>query len=480
MNKYKRDNNKIFISKFLNELVVLTWMIIIIIMYKLGIHDIYNLSIICILNNITLLICMYFVFQGFLNIYSIFIILSLIFHFGQIWLYALSISLDNIKTWDIIALYPSNLVIESIVFCLMAINLMVFVGIIISPTKKKEYEIETIKDYKTEMYDSIKIATFGKVLFIIIIIPTLILDIQKLFAVAAGGYIAVFNVGSYILILLEKLFPLSIICIMYGNRYTLKKIKPLLIFVVIRMGILILLIGNRSTIMVQIVIYLYAYYSYKTNTKAGRIFRFIPVVVISLFIIMLMPYIAATRSRNVNINIFEFMATNNPFVLLVSELGASLITPVLAINYTKYLGFSYGKTFLSSLSILLPFSSKIFPKASSFISVSNTLNLYSPSKGALGGSFLAEMYFNFGWYSLILVLALAIGIKLISNYLLPSNQYKSAIFNCLLLYLVYGILIYVRGNFYDVVQHINLSIYAYIIYKLFELLPYKKSKMTFY
>lgn len=446
-------------SKAIPIAILILWISYIVYIFILNSFTLTSISRVTLINNIFLFVCAYFINRRAFTVFTLFIYISCIFHFGQLWIHALSIKLPYLD-FNALALFPDNDVIITTVFCLIALNIMVLIGLCLGElkyTKRRETVNLGIKLYK--------IKKFGYFLFLLTIGPTIYIDYSQIMIASTEGYSAIFflDVNRFVS-LLSSIFPLSVICIMYGNRNTINKVNPLIILIALRSIILLFLVGNRSPVMVQIAIYAYMYFNF-TNQNILKNKKLLILTSISLILIIsVLPYVALTRGlSNVDLSFKDFLVFYNPVVLLINELGGSIMTPILAVEWVQVNGLSNGLTFGNSLLIFFPFSTSLFSQGQ--ISVSAILNSISPIP-ALGGSFLAEFYFNFGWYSLFIIVILSYLIIKLSNSLLNLGNTLSPLITCMMLFLLYGLFLYIRGNFYDIAQILNTILYVLLIYYL--------------
>lgn len=89
---------------------------------------------------------------------------------------------------------------------------------------------------------------------------------------------------------------------------------------------------------------------------------------------------------------------------MLQELGGTFINTILVIELCPTrLAFACGKSYLAALLQFIPLGSNLLPGMSEYANLGSLLNQYFAKGSGLGGSFIAELYFNFSWMSLILI-----------------------------------------------------------------------------
>lgn len=384
-----------------------------------------------------------------------------LFHFGQLVLSLFHGQVDTSISYDLVAIYGESRVASVTAFCLLGYNLIALFGLLaLRPTESAP---GAAPPTGTEEALS-TVYSFGKILFIVLILPITLYDIRMCLAAAQMGYAAKYEANSSLLSALDLYFPAAILCMMVGSKSRGATCRGLFLYVLIRSLILLLLVGNRGPLVISLILYIYA--RHRFIKPYGR--KQWPLVVAGCVgLTVLMPFVAYIRGGSSSLGFWEFLSLHNPVSQLLSEFGSTLVTPILAFGYTESFGFLEGNSYLGALSILFPFSNTIFGSVKEFMSVGALLNPYSPSGGALGGSLFAEMYINFGWYSLLLTPLFGAVIARLSSRLQDQSAYQKPFQTAMLIYICYGIFLYVRGGLTDVVLVGKRAIYLWILFALF-------------
>lgn len=399
-----------------------------------------------------------------LDVYFIFVILTYIFHFGQIFLHILNIAIILPPKFNIFT-YNSVYVIASAHFSLQLIMGMQIFGFILDIVK---ININQKKKRSVINNEKIDLEFFLLILFLTVV-PYFYVDISQILIANDLGYVDAYKFGSsYFLSLLSSFFILSLFGFLVTSKsYRLNKIV-LFSFATWNLFKMIL-VGNRSQPMAIVLSLLFLYITVITSKK----FKIgIQHIMLGLLIILLLPFIA--QVRNISSTTFSttsfvnYILEENPLSYLMAEFGGTLLTTVMTIQNIPYnVGFSRGLTYIGSFTIFIPFSTTLFGDYfSKYISVGEVMNPYFG--GGLGGSWIAELYFNFGQLSIVFVPLITVFIKTISIKISNKSLPTLAINRALLFFILIPLFIYPRGYFYTFITYANIYIYMLfgnVVYK---------------
>lgn len=409
------------------------------------------------------------------TLYFCFMLFLALFHFGQLVLYVLGARVDTSIAYDLLDLYSRYDLQQTLMFCLIAFNVMNTCGMLLVLRGKKESAAVSDEPPQGALNDrrGQAVYLFGLILFVVLLIPVCIYDVQMVSAASSLGYTAKYTMESGALGGLEIYFPAAILCMLVTAKGQNRPWKAVYYYALIRALALMLLVGNRGNMLITAIIYILAkHWFIKPYTRKN----WLGVAGVCVGVVVLMPFIAFIRGKTTDMGFFEYLANNNPFTQFLSEFGSTLVTPVLSFQYVDRFGFLDGKSYLGALAVLIPFSNSLFAGIKDFASVTELLNPYSPSGGALGGSLFAELYINFGWYSLFLAGGFGLGIAKMSQLLEWEERKLHPFLSSMLLYLSYGLLLYVRGNLTDVVLAGKRILYLCILFYLFKNLLYRRNE----
>ena len=428
-----------------------------------------SLRFLSVLSLINTLVVMAFVFKigkRFFSISSMFMLFLAVFHFGQAWLYAFGVEVDKKVSYDIFSLYHERAIYSILLFSLISYNLIALFWILFSKndTVVGETLYETPKERR--IFDRKLILNFGIIFFFVLLIPVFIYDYLSITITIQFGHSGLYeNAGRLSTwAAANSYFPLAIIMIMLGCDPKKNGWKWIYYYAIGRCLLLMILTGKRGSFVIPLLLYLFCKHHFIKKYKRKHI---IWIVIAVVFLLSMIAFISYGRGNYSNMNFFEFMREKNIIVQILSELGSTFTTTVLSYNYSHTYGFLEGKSYLGALSVFFPLSDTFFSGIKEYVSVSDLLNPYSPSGGALGGSLFGEMYINFGYYALLLSPLYALVVCKTENVI--NNADKHSLFAvCSSIYISYGFWIYVRGNLVDVVFIVKRTLYVLILFLIFK------------
>src|SRR5699024_8881835 len=183
----------------------------------------------------------------------------------------------------------------------------------------------------------------------------------------------------------------------YIEKNETKKFYSLFSFLFIYV-LLTMINGSRGKQIIIIILLFYVFY-YKIDKKI-KISFIISTIIIAFFGMVLINTIAEIRllpsiSYSIFFEYFFDSIKNNPIGEIISEVGSTIQTPYLIIDQVpRRLPYGLGKTFLYS-----PFT--IFPNLGGILQrFIKQINFIPQIQGsALGGSYIGELYYNFGNFS---------------------------------------------------------------------------------
>lgn len=408
----------------------------------------------------------------FISPYTFIILFAYLFNCGQVWLSLFGI--DFTESSYTIDRYTYQYLAYSLSYFLLAINIIHLFGLAAIKRNKgnntaDEINILTIKkdDYKKNL----ALTYTGILILILCIIFLTYNDIQQIIAASRYGSDLAYVIGrnDRFLYALINLFPLAIIILMVTVKT--KKVRRLVVwYAIIRSVLLMILVGNRGQYIVLLCTIMLVNYSLY-NQEGKR--SFIKYAVIGFFLVFLVSFVAALRNApTISLSstfIINYMINHNAVVELLQEMGGTLVNTILVFMYSpSQLPYGMGISFLGSFISFFPLASRLFPELVQYIDLGLILNGFFFKGSGLGGSFTAELLFNFSWYSLFFMPF--IGILFIKfsrifndkKILINQSSLKISIYS----YMAYALMMYVRGNFYTIILYMRFLVYVLILYFL--------------
>ncbi|PRR84085.1 O-antigen polysaccharide polymerase Wzy [Clostridium vincentii] len=384
------------------------------------------------------------------NVFSLpvlFVIFSYIFHCGQLPLITFNIEAD--RPFDVINLVGNSLFIKSIWF-FMSSQVFLVTGIMLSNIKKvKNIDRNQLpaSNQKTVAY------RIGITLLIIGIIPRLYIDIKQFSLYLAGTYLDVYDIGvAGITDVIAYCAQIGVLMIIIGKQDRPKFCRKVLILTLIY-EIFTMIKGGRGTQVTYILALIFIYMNLVEKIKLKSLVTSLAFSYVGLVFIN---FISATRNltnKSVKImwNSFLDLFIQSPLFNALGEFGGTMISLAYSVSFMpSYTNFNYGKTYILSLLAVIPNVGGILePARNSWIFVKNFPPGYSSS---LGGSYLGELYFNFGNYGIIFSLLVGILIGVTTFRIESSIREKNWIRLSIYMILFPIMLLWTRGYFSDMVR----------------------------
>lgn len=387
-----------------------------------------------------------------LSLTLFFIITLYLFHHGHHILDFFGISIDVFRDY-IMTISDNESANKGSVYSLLSINaLQLGCCFSLKHNKKSNERIAPQRDN----YSYIK--NWAIVLLIISFIPAIWYDANRILLSRTYDYGDIYKAGLNVFSsIFSGLFEISLFALLYVNRDN-KKWKyiyyPKLIWELLKL----VTIGNRMAPISSILMFIF-FKKYVIDGKTKNKENVLKYVIFGLVGFLLMGIVSYLRSYG-----SAGMGEKNFLLSFVTESGTSLLDMTLLMELMpSQIGYVYGLTYLQSFLIAIPFSGSIFGSNLSAVSFGSILNTYWDNEG-LGGSCIAESYYNFGWFGIIYMFVLGIALsKLQLKYFKMSMTNKSPLFFILATYVMEQVLIYPRGYFYSIFQNVSVAIYATII-----------------
>lgn len=269
-------------------------------------------------------------------------------------------------------------------------------------------------------------------LFILIIagIPMVYLDVLKLVAYLNGGYMATYLVyqdgsAKYLSLIAQFGKPaLSVLLFSYSSKPKVARI----IFIMSTIYMMAIMIsGDRGTSVIYILTNLFIYYSFIKKLKV----RHILIGGIAVWCgFLLLSVISVLRDYEFSLQSIQMameMRVNNGVIYsTLREFGGTVISLVHAIDYIpEYSNYNYGMTYLAglfSIAPAIPDSLAVaLEKSTSFVQAfpSSAANYAS-----LGGNYLGELYYNFGWFGAIVAVFIGCFLGVMDTLFITTNRPK--------------------------------------------------------
>lgn len=409
------------------------------------------------------------------NMTTLFIIMTYLFHFGQIFLNGLFRNY-RFQGFNFILIVDPESYIYISMFCLFSV-LSVGLGVILSSKGKIQISsANTERQITNEFKDNMHMyRSIGKILALFFFPIRLFTDLKRVLVSLSHGYLQTFNAvgtGSGILDTLGYLSFVGIALIIMG--YSNEKKKAFKIYAVVSLYLVVTMIsGGRGMQITLLLMFLYLEHRliYKIRFKNLAI-----ILICGYLFLGIVNTIVQVRGQTdvtfLNLwNIYIDALGNSPVLKLIEELGGTSYTPYLAYQKLSS-GFEprFGSTYLKSFAVVFPNIGGIFSKLNSEAYFVKML-----SGSALGGSYIGELYYNFKWFGLIFAIIIGFFINRISNYIDYYITTKKFLKVAYLLPLFTYSLWWIRDYFGSVLRPLVWgSVIIWIIYQITNDFSYRK------
>lgn len=381
-----------------------------------------------------------------------------VFHSGHLWLSLLNSNPDSfLLSFDWYKASNIHYIIETYKGITSLLIIFMVVG---------AFSIKPIvPDNETDCIDYSVTRQF-KYGFLILYLLAFYFEVLRAISVSNLGYGDGYHYGNTIAQYVVFSVDVFLLMLLYIYRKNPKQFKYYLILDIAKILFVMFFVGNRgsSVINLLIIVFIITNYSYLAYNR--RKLRSIMLSVFA-FLILALPLISATRGERSNMGLSEFVNTGSPIESFLEEFGGTVYNVFLTQDYISAIGTAHGLQILGTTLSILPGSTMLFGDIiTTNVSIGSMLNIYNNRQG-LGGSMIAQLYFNFG-DSIFLFISMAIiafAVSAISNRLMKGNTglYKTI----LLLSLFSGFMTFVRGEWYDVVTEFKVCVYLVIILYVF-------------
>lgn len=359
--------------------------------------------------------------EKLISIKILFLIFIYIFNFGN-----LIVNLINenaqYKVYDFLHYYSQDSNIKAILFSFITINFMLLGSLIYSKktnhkVKDRLLKTETI-NFKFESKENLVLLRLFSIIILIFTFPfELYISINKLLIAINQGYLATYDFYfPGILIQLSQFYIIGLILLAISFKES-KKISNCIFALITIYQCFVMITGNRGmqTIALCLIILIYFLYFQKINFKSMVIL--ISLGIMGIFAITSISQIRVQGYSSLSNFIVELLnVKNNPIIAAFDEFGFTLYTTSLSIAQVPYATpFTFGLTYLASFS-------NVLPNVSEFTRFLNDFSCFTVhlDGGSIGGSIIAELYYNFSYFGCILGLLIGYYSNFLSDIFISS------------------------------------------------------------
>lgn len=487
------DNNGIYLTNrnlSLNTIIMVMVSILLIMLSILIRYSNTNArSVFMVLTIYGLITFMWIIFSWYIktknifSVYTFFMLFSILFYFGQPIAFLLGADVKSFKVFPI-TIYSYSTLNETLLFIIIS-YLLIHIGGLISlisvfNTEKKRKVI----DYSTSMN------VVGNILFAISVLPTIILLVNSFKAVFNYGYIGLFIASNTIAVnggafgVAAGFFVPSLYMLIIANSKVVIK-RNTYTFILLAYISIVFLLGRRGENTICLLGLVLIWHSCIKPISGKRVIKFFIWGIILLFFLSVISQIRVfLNTENISSLIVEKLSDKSIFQSIydiLAEFGLTLLVPTTIIEYAPdVIPYYKGKTIINFFMNLIP---NFFWDVNPGLRDGTLESIVSPfiskrSIGGIGSSFLAEIYYNFGYFGyLILPLYGMVISKLSNNFNRKFGKVDDKLKLYFYVYLFNIVLWYIRGEIMTSGKRIlYFAIFPVFLVRIIQMLYYKGFK----
>ncbi|ULM95686.1 O-antigen polysaccharide polymerase Wzy family protein [Peribacillus frigoritolerans] len=399
---------------------------------------------------------------GVFSISSIFVAISYVFHLGQVVLKGVANNYNY--SFDVSIIIPEEIYKEAVIYSIVTISL-VSVGVMLSNLIDCRQKTISFKGFQKKLPNKVLIK-IGWIILLLTFPIEFYYSITKIIVSLKNGYADVLDVSSIGAISQFARFHLIGIALLIMG-YSNQPKKSTLIFLLYAVyGVVTMLSGSRIYQIVSLLLMMYILFkstNMKISFKKGSM-----IAILMLFLTSFLNAISDIRSSNsrdfdVVWTAFIDSLNNNPLYGALEEFGGTIYTVCQTIlQVPAKQEHSHGLQFITNFVSAIPNVKGVFSEINS-----NSNFVLHLDTVALGGSYIAELYYSFEFIAYLVSLMIGILIGVVSKnlgvYLNQGRFYEAAYY----IMPIFSLMIWVRGSSGVFVRNsIWGTCLIYIIYKL--------------
>ncbi|MFF5993401.1 O-antigen polysaccharide polymerase Wzy [Lysinibacillus sp. KU-BSD001] len=394
----------------------------------------------------------------------LFLIFSFITHLGMVIIFGFKVDID--LPWNPLSTITTNMFKEASFFALCS-HVFLTYGMLIILAKRKKYTSTVLDDNNFENTTSVLHLTksIGLILFSIGLVPMLYIDSSKAILYINGNYLDTFQIGvPSVVYLIAGFSDIGIMMLLIGNKNNKQKVFIVLIFATIYKGILMFTGGRGEPILFLLTLY-FIYFNFIRVNKM-KVHQVILNGCLIYIVGYVLTFISQIRMMSINnMDTFIELAKKSfidfsPFAV-IAEFGSTIITLGIAIDFfSSNQDYQYGINYVFALL-------NAFPNIGGVLDFTTLKTIYVYNfpgniRTFLGGSYLGEVYYSFGYVGAVFVTFIGMAIGYISVKIEELYERQQLIRLSIVLILFPNILWWTRAYFVDMVREFTW-ISAFII-----------------
>lgn len=405
---------------------------------------------------------------------TFFVIFLYSYNCGQVWLKFFNYEFE--RTSFLITNYSLESINTAVLYflaimCFFQLFLLLFEGEEKGTNAISENDANIVN---SSCYASLKQTTV--IFYFVCLIVITYNDIRQIVSAILVGYADSYKLGrdNSIIYMMLNIFPLLVSIGMF--TFDGWKRKFIMVHAVARSLIMMLLVGNRGMYIATIcMVFMAQSVGTEGKKEKGHLFQ---TVILGLFLVIIAGYVSNIRNLTSDrMGIAEYLRSSNIICEVLQELGGTMVNTVLLVkNVPQKLNRGYGVSYIGAFIQFIPKLSSLFPELCKYNSIGALLNDGIFEKGSgMGGSFIGELYLNFGWFAILALPFFAKIANAIEKNIRIDNG--SPLKKGISLYFAYAFFMYVRGNFSEFAVYTRYLCYFLIVYYIMENFIYKKRRI---
>lgn len=379
----------------------------------------------------------------------IFASLSYILHMG--WLIA--VNLFGFKS-SFLA-FPQDVVNLSILLCMLCHTAFFWGG---GVSDNKYIRIKPLINFNQRI-DRITIVNLGILCCILGVYSKFNIMIKQLMTAQIYGYSVSSAEEIGINGILVQFYYVGVLLLIAGLKEK-KNFARIILLIAIIFEIVSMLSGSRIYSISMILAIVYVYFAFVQRPKKSMIvFGVLAAYILS----MAMSVIASIRTLGgfdiENVLFAAESSNDNPILMFMAEMGGTMIDVIYGItDFPGHTSYGLGMTYIDSILSVIPYYEN---------NIANEVNLYFikgfKSYEYLGGSWIGEAYYNFGWLSCLFCFFVG---KVLGKFdsifdrCAMTGDYTGAL---ILLSFLFYIIGYARDYFYKFVTAIQVCLVVLVL-----------------
>lgn len=394
----------------------------------------------------------------------LFLIFSFVTHLGLVIIYGFNINVDI--PWNPLSTISVEM-FKSASFFALCSHLFLMLGMaIVLNIKTKIAVLKPLKNGNT-VNQLFLVRNIGTILFFFGLFPMLYIDFSRIILYLNGNYLDTFHLGlPGFVYILANLSNIGIIMLLIGNKQNKRNVLIILIFTTTYKGILMFTGGRGEPLLYLLTLY-FIYFNFI------RVLKMKPLQIIfnlsGIYIVgFLITFISQTRMMSIDdfstfvelikLSFIDF----SPFSVM-AEFGSTVITLGIAIDFFSFTkDFQYGSNYFLALL-------NIFPNIGGILDFTIPKTIYVNNypghlRSFLGGSYLGEAFYSFGYFGMFFITFIGMAVSYISIKIQELYLKQKYIQLSILLILFPNILWWTRAYFVDMVREfVWISIFIVIL-----------------